>query len=74
MAQLTSGGGVTVETIRYGLIGQQDLRWGSGTFEVTLADGRVVVLNEVRVILVSPNGTQYVLGVDNDGTLTVSAA
>lgn len=61
------------ETIRYGLIGRQDIRWGSGTFEVTLADGRVVTLDEVTVILVSPNGTQYKLEVDNNGALITTA-
>jgi len=35
------------ETIRYGLIGKQDLNLGVGTFEVTLADGRVVVLDKI---------------------------
>ena len=35
-----------METIRYGLIGAQDIRVGTGTFEVELADGRIVTLNE----------------------------
>lgn len=35
------------ETIRYALISKQDLRLGTGTFEVTLADGRRVTLDEV---------------------------
>ena len=37
------------ETIRYTQLGEQDLRFGTGTFEVTLADGRKVVLNEVDI-------------------------
>lgn len=35
------------ETIRYGLVGKEDIRIGRGTFIATLADGRVVTLNEV---------------------------
>ena len=35
------------ETIRYGLIGLEDLAVGTGQFEVTLADGRVAVLNQI---------------------------
>lgn len=38
-----------VETIRYGLIGKQDIRRGLGTFEVELADGRIVTLDELGV-------------------------
>lgn len=37
------------ETIRYSLIGKQDIRFGKGTFEVTLADGSVVILEEVNI-------------------------
>ena len=37
------------ETIRYSLIGKQDIRFGKGTFEITLADGSVVLLKEVNV-------------------------
>ncbi|HYE89532.1 MAG TPA: hypothetical protein VEA38_00875 [Terriglobales bacterium] len=36
------------ETIRYSLIGAQDIKFGTGTFEVTLADGRVVVLEAIN--------------------------
>ena len=35
------------ETIRYGLIGLEDLATGTGSFEVTLADGRVVILSQI---------------------------
>ncbi|MBI3937147.1 MAG: right-handed parallel beta-helix repeat-containing protein [Betaproteobacteria bacterium] len=38
------------ETIRYGLIGKQDIRFGTGKFEVTLADGRVVTLDEFNLV------------------------
>jgi len=38
------------ETIRYTPIGKQDLRLGTSSFEVTLADGRVVVLDEINVL------------------------
>jgi hypothetical protein len=36
------------ETIRYSRIGAADVGFGTGTFETTLADGRVVVLEEVN--------------------------
>lgn len=36
-----------METIRYARLGQEDINFGKGTFEVRLADGRVVVLNQV---------------------------
>lgn len=35
------------EVITYSRIGKEDIRFGRGTFEVVLADGRKVVLNEV---------------------------
>lgn len=35
------------ETIRYGLIGLEDLAIGTGTYEVVLADGRVAVLTQI---------------------------
>lgn len=38
-----------METIRYTQIGKVDIRFGKGTFEVTLADGSVVLLEEVDV-------------------------
>ena len=41
------------ETIRYGPIGKQDIRRGFGTFQVTLADGRIVTLDELGVELSS---------------------
>jgi len=37
------------ETIRFNRIGKQDLRIGNGTFEVVLADGRVVTLSEIDI-------------------------
>ena len=64
------------ETIRYSLLGAQDIRWGDGTFEVTLADGRVVTLDEVNlshIPLISPNGTQYRLEVTDDGAIVTTA-
>src|ERR1051326_3361373 len=36
-----------METIRYSQISRDDIRFGHTQFEVTLADGRVVMLNEV---------------------------
>ncbi len=38
------------ETIRFTPIGKEDIRFGSSSFEVTLADGRVVSLSEVDVL------------------------
>lgn len=37
------------EVIRYSLLGKEDLRFGQSTFEVLLADGRKVVLNDIDV-------------------------
>lgn len=60
------------ETIRYSQLGRQDIRFGSGKFEVTLADGSVVLLDEVQIELISPDGTKYLLGVTNDGALVTT--
>jgi len=38
-----------METIKYSLIGKQDIKHGRGTFEVTLGDGRVVQLDEINL-------------------------
>lgn len=38
-----------METIRYSPIGKEDISFGTGSFEVTLADGRVVMLTQVDV-------------------------
>ena len=38
-----------METIRYSLIGKQDLKLGTGTFEVQLADGRIIAMDEINV-------------------------
>lgn len=37
------------EVIRYSRIGEEDINFGTGTFEVKLADGRVVTLQQVDV-------------------------
>jgi hypothetical protein len=37
------------EVITYSRIGKEDIRFGTGTFEVVLADGRKVTLNEVDI-------------------------
>jgi hypothetical protein len=37
------------EILRFGLIGAQDIKFGTGTFEVRLADGRTVTLDEVNL-------------------------
>ncbi len=38
-----------METIRYSPVGKEDIAFGTGTFEVTLADGRVVMLSQVDI-------------------------
>ena len=38
-----------METIRYSPIGKEDCSFGTGAFEVTLADGRVVMLSQIDV-------------------------
>lgn len=53
-----------METVRYSRLGLEDLRVGRSTFEVTLADGSVVVLNEI------PLG-RFIA--DNGGTITQAA-
>lgn len=40
---------ISTEVIRYTALGKEDVRFGLGTFEVILADGRKVVLSEVDV-------------------------
>ncbi len=46
-----------VETIRFELIGAQDINFGTGTFEAVLADGRHVVLTQVHAgSIPSPSG------------------
>lgn len=60
-----------METIRYTPIGKQDLKLGSSTFEVTLADGRVVSLDEIDVLalLSERYPTTTFRLVDTNGTL-----
>ena len=60
------------ETIRFTPIGKQDIRFGTSSYEVTLADGRVVVLDEVNAMALLTE--LYALGValrllDSNGTL-----
>lgn len=45
------------ETIRFSLIGAQDVRFGTGTFEVVLADGRVVILEAINAGHISGSTT-----------------
>lgn len=45
------------EIIRYSRLGKEDLNLGSGTFEVRLADGRVVVLTKIDVGALLNDGT-----------------
>lgn len=64
-----------METIRYTLIGKEDLRLGKNTFQVTLADGRVVTLTEVDIgALLNDTSlsTQTLAGKTLSGTTTLS--
>lgn len=59
-----------METIRYSQLGREDIRFGTGTLEVRLADGRVVVLQEVdlRAIANDPAlSTQVLRYTDAEG-------
>lgn len=59
-----------METIQYSRCGEQDIRFGTGTFEVRLADGRVVILNEVDIRALSNDrslSTQVLRYTDSDG-------
>lgn len=47
------------ETIRYGLVGREDLKVGTGTFEVTLADGRVITMSALDVGAILNDSTLY---------------
>lgn len=38
-----------METIRFSPIGKEDCSFGTGTFEVTLADGRIVMLSQIDI-------------------------
>ena len=37
------------EIIRFALVGREDMNFGTGSFEVRLGDGRVVVLQQVDI-------------------------
>lgn len=43
------GNNLSTEVIRFTQLGTEDVRFGLGTFEVILADGRKVTLSEVDV-------------------------
>lgn len=59
------------ETIRYGLIGKEDLALGTSTFEVVLADGRVAVLTQINLTELPSGLTEgSVPYVGSDGALT----
>ena len=45
------------EIVKYSRIGMQDLNVGTGTFEVTLADGRVVTMDQVRMDTIATGTT-----------------
>lgn len=55
------------ETIRYSRIGKEDIRFGKGSFEVRLADGRVTVLNEVDLSGGVWHNVVYEYGASGDG-------
>ena len=72
---------MSTEVIRYTQLGTEDVRFGLGTFEVILADGRKVTLSEVDVgallndatkstqalTLVSLITTSFIRFTDSDG-------
>lgn len=64
------------ETIRYTRLGNEDLNLGTGTFEARLADGRVVVLQQIDVgaILSDPALSSQSVSLDSltVATLTVT--
>lgn len=66
------------ETIRYARIGKEDINLGTGTFEVRLADGRVVVLTQVDLADIISDAALSSRVVDlltaTIGTLTVNTA
>jgi hypothetical protein len=58
------------EVITYSRIGNEDIRFGTGTYEVVLADGRKVLMSEVdlRAIANDPDlSTQIFRYTDSDG-------
>ena len=59
------------ETIRFTPVGEQDIRFGTSTFEITLADGRVVVMDEVDVAALITQfwTTTFLRLVDSNSTL-----
>ena len=58
-----------METINFRPIGLEDIKFGSSSFEVTLADGRVIVLNEVPDF----GSTNLIYGV-NDTPVSANAS
>ena len=72
-----------MEIIRYSPVGKEDLNLGVGTFEVRLADGRVVVLTKIDVgallndaTISTQNlslGTLTLTGLTVSGTLTLGS-
>lgn len=46
-----------METIRYSPIGKEDLGIGQGSYEVTLADGRVVMLGQINLDILEAGGS-----------------
>ena len=71
------------EIVRYSLLGKEDLALGTGTFEVRLADGRVVVMTKIDVgallndaTISTQNltlGTLTLTGLTVSGTLTLGS-
>ena len=60
-----------METIRYARIGREDVNFGTGTFEVRLADGRVVILSEIDLGVLLSDATISTRNVTLD-SLTVT--
>src|SRR5688572_25181686 len=69
------------EVITYSRIGREDIRFGKGTFEVVLADGRKVTLSEVDIgailnntaLSTPPNMQEHWFNVYNYGARTAGA-
>jgi len=60
------------ETIKFTQLGTEDVRFGTGTFEVVLADGRKVVLNEVDIGELLNDSTKSTQAIEIVSLLTTS--
>ena len=63
---------MSTEVIRYTQLGEEDMRFGLGTFEVILADGRTVVLSEVDVGAILNNAAKSTQALELVSLITTS--